>query len=129
MKPFKKKKHTDRTSRGAEGLEGRLAKSVLCFLWAGSHKSFLPEKERTTKTLSNFKLSVFNEKHSALHYPTAPHRLHLSHLNGMKKLTEETHPQLYEKEEFGPTFGHLNQKRNEFKTEMTPQREQTCTAR
>lgn len=47
----------------------------------------------------------------------------------MKKLTEETHPQLYEKEEFGPTFGHLNQKRNEFKTEMTPQREQTCTAR
>lgn len=47
----------------------------------------------------------------------------------MKKLTEETHPQLYEKEEFGPTFGHLNQKRNEFKTEMTPQREQTYTAR
>lgn len=48
----------------------------------------------------------------------------------MKTLTEGTHPQFYKKEEFGPTFGHFNQKLNhEFETEMTPQREQTCAAR
>lgn len=62
MKPFKKKNHTESHPevQKKKVLKGDWQK-VFCFLWAGSQKSFSPEKERTTKRRFNFKLSVFNE--------------------------------------------------------------------